>query len=228
MLNILDQDIKFITGVGPKRAEILNKELEIFTAENMLRHYPYRYVDRSKFYTIREINSENAYVQIKGQITSFTKTGVGRKQRLIAIFSDGQNTIELIWFQGVKYILEKHKTGVDYVLFGKPSVFNGRYNFSHPELELLKNFSQKKNLGLQPFYHTTERMKKGYLGTKAIQKICYEVLKIVWNNPLQETLPAEILKKHHLITLTDALINIHFPKNMEMLNKAKFRLKLTL
>ncbi len=224
-MNFLDQNIKFCIGVGEKRAETLLKELEIQTVGDMLRHYPYRYVDRSKFYKISDINNENAYVQIKGKVLRFEKVGTARKQRLIALFSDGEHSIELVWFQGIKYVLDKYKKGVEYVIFGKPTRFNRTYNIVHPEIELATTFSQKQPLGLQPFYNTTERMKKKYLFTKSIQKIVFNLVKTLRNNPLEETLPKELLEKYHFINLTDSLVNIHFPQNLEKLNQARMRLK---
>ncbi len=224
-MNFLDQDIKFCTGVGAKRADTLFKELEIATIGDILRHYPYRYIDRSKFYTIQEIYNDNTYVQIKGRIVHWKKTGEGRKQRLTALFSDGKHTIELVFFQGIKFILEKYKLGVEYVVFGKPTRFNRTLNIVHPEMELATTFSSNQLSGLQPFYHTTDRMKKAYLNTKAIQKIIAPIVKTLRNNSLQETLPREILEKYHLINLTESLINIHFPENTEKLNQARIRLK---
>ncbi len=224
-MTFLDQDIQFSIGVGTKRAEMLSKELEVETVGDMLKHYPYRYIDRSKFYKIADIKNDNAYVQIKGKILHFEKTGTGRKQRLTAVFSDGEHSIELVWFQGIKFIINKYKRGVEYVVFGKPTLFNRAFNIVHPEIETTSTFSKTQPLGLQPFYNTTERMKKGYLNTKTIQKITFNIVKILRNNPLQETLPKEILDRYHLINLTESLANIHFPQNLEKLNQARTRLK---
>ncbi|HOS46785.1 MAG TPA: ATP-dependent DNA helicase RecG, partial [Paludibacter sp.] len=132
---LADIDIKFIPGVGPKKADLLAKELNIRTVEDMVRHYPYRYVDRSRFYFVHEISENMPFIQLKGQILQFNKIGEGRSQRLSATFTDGKDTIELVWFQGLRFILNKYKTGVTYVVFGKPSFFNGKYNIPHPEID---------------------------------------------------------------------------------------------
>lgn len=217
-------DIKFLPGVGPKKADLLLKELNIRSAEDLIRHYPYKYVDRSRFYYLHEISENMPFIQVKGQILAFEKIGTGRNQRLTAIFTDGKDTLELVWFQGIKYILEKFKTGINYVVFGKPSFFNGKFNIVHPELELPSQLPPTEQLGLQPFYNTTEKMKSGFLNSKAIQKIMQALLPYL-KSGVPETLPAYVLKKYALMNLTEALINIHFPKNTTALNKARQRLK---
>ena len=131
------QEIKFLPGVGPKKAELFNKELGIKSVEDLLRHYPYKYVDRSRFYLLHEISEEMPFIQVKGQILKFEKTGEGRNERLTAIFSDGRETIELVWFKGAKYIFENYRTGIDYVVFGKPTAFNRKFNIVHPVLRNL-------------------------------------------------------------------------------------------
>lgn len=224
-MNFLDQEIKYIAGVGEKRAKLLNTELGIYTVEDMLRYYPYRYVDRSKFYHIRDIESDTAYVQIKGRITHFEKIGTGRKQRLTALFSDGERSIELVWFQGVKFIQNKYKVGMEYVLFGKPTYFNRSYNFAHPELEPISDLPKIEKMGLQPFYNTTEKMKKGYLHTKTIQKITHHLIVQLYNHPLSEILPSHILQAYHLMNLTQSFIHIHFPKSTQHLQQARMRFK---
>lgn len=217
-------DIKFLPGVGPKKADLLLKELNIRSAEDLIRHYPYKYVDRSRFYYLHEISENMPFIQVKGQILAFEKIGTGRNQRLTAIFTDGKDTLELVWFQGIKYILEKFNTGITYVVFGKPSFFNGKFNIVHPELELPSQLPPVEQLGLQPFYNTTEKMKSGFLNSKAVQKIMQALLPYL-KSGIPETLPAYVLKKYALMNLTEALINIHFPKNTTSLNKARQRLK---
>jgi ATP-dependent DNA helicase RecG len=221
---LADIDIKFIPGVGPKKADLLAKELNIHTVEDMVRHYPYRYVDRSRFYYVHEISENMPFIQLKGQILQFNKIGEGRSQRLSAIFTDGKDTIELVWFQGLRFILNKYKTGVTYVVFGKPSFFNGKYNIPHPEIDLPSQLPPLEKMGFQPFYNTTEKMKSGFLNSKAIQKIMQGILPHL-KEKIPETLPNYVLKKFALMNLTDALINIHFPKNNYALNKARQRLK---
>jgi ATP-dependent DNA helicase RecG len=223
-MDLTNQDIKFLPGVVPKKADLLDKELGIRTAEDLLRHYPYKYVDRSRFYYIHEISEEMPFIQLKGQIIRFEKVGEGHKQRLTANFTDGHETIELVWFKGVKWVLEKYKTGIQYVVFGKPSFFNGRFNILHPELELFSQLPPPEQMGLQPFYNTSEKMKSSFLNSKMIQKIIFPLVQNI-KTGIPETLPAYLLKKFALLNLTDSLVNIHFPKNADLLRKARQRLK---
>lgn len=223
-MQLAQLDIKFLPGVGPKKADLLAKELNVRSVDDMVRHYPYKYIDRSRFYYLHEITENMPFIQVKGQILRFDKIGTGRGQRLSAIFTDGKDTIELIWFQGIKFVLEKYKTGITYVVFGKPSFFNGKFNIAHPEMDLPSQLPPVEQLGLQPFYNTTEKMKSGFLNSKAIQKIIQALLPYLQSG-VPETLPAYVLKKYALMNLTDALINIHFPKNAHALNKARQRLK---
>jgi len=218
------QDIKFLPGVGPKKADLFNKELGIHSVEDLLRYYPYKYVDRSRFYYLHEINEEMPFIQVKGQIIRFEKVGEGHNQRLTAIFTDGKNTIELVWFKGVKYAMEKYHTKVDYVIFGKPSPFNGRFNIVHPEIEIASKMPPPEQMGLVPFYNTSEKMKSSFLNSKTIQKIIFPLVQSI-KTGIPETLPAYILQKFALMNLTESLVNVHFPKNADALNKARQRLK---
>lgn len=218
------QDIKYLPGVGPKKATLFATELGIRSVEDLLRHFPYKYVDRSRFYYIHEINGNMPYIQVKGQILKFDKMGEGKTMRLSAIFTDGKDTIELVWFKGIKFILEKYKTGVTYVVFGKPAPFNGKYNIVHPEIEPGTQKSIDELAGLQPFYNTTEKMKSGYLNSRAVQKIIQPLLQSL-KNGVPETLPAYLLGRYALMNLTESLINVHYPKNAHALNKARQRLK---
>ena len=218
------QDIKFLPGVGPGKAELFNKELSIFTVEDLLRHYPYRYVDRSRFYKIRELREDMPFVQIKGKFVRFEKVGEGKKMRLSAMFSDGENILELVWFRGVRFVTDKYKTGVEYVAFGKPTLFNGKFNLVHPDIEDASKLPPPEKMGFQPYYNTTEKMKNHFLNSKAIQKIIYPLIgKLEAGIP--ETLPAYVLQQFKLMNLTESLINIHFPKNDSNLTKARQRLK---
>lgn len=218
------QDIKYLPGVGPKKASLFAAELGIRSVEDLLRHFPYKYVDRSRFYYIHEINGNMPYIQVKGQILKFDKIGEGKNMRLSAIFTDGKDTIELVWFKGIKFILEKYKTGVTYVVFGKPAPFNGKYNIVHPEIEPGTQKSIDELAGLQPFYNTSEKMKSGYLNSRAVQKIIQPLLQTL-KNGVPETLPAYLLGRYALMNLTESLINVHYPKNAHALNKARQRLK---
>jgi ATP-dependent DNA helicase RecG len=218
------QEIKFLPGVGPKRADLLDKELGIRSAEDLLRHYPYKYVDRSRFYYLHEISEEMPFIQVKGQIVRFEKVGEGHNQRLTAIFTDGHGTIELVWFKGVKYVIDKYKTGIQYVVFGKPSAFNGRFNIVHPEVELASQLPPPEQMGLQPFYNTSEKMKSSFLNSKTLQRIIFPVIQSI-KTGIPDTLPAYLLQKFALMNLTESLVNVHFPKNADALKKARQRLK---
>ena len=223
-MDLSSQDIKFLPGVGPKKADLLNKELGIRSAEDLLRHYPYKYVDRSRFYYLHEISEDMPFIQVKGQIIRFEKVGEGHTQRLTAIFTDGRETIELVWFKGVKYVIDKYKAGVQYVVFGKPSPFNGRFNIVHPEIELVSQLPPPEQMGLQPFYNTSEKMKNSFLNSKMLQKIIFPVIQSI-KPGIPDTLPAYLLQKFALMNLTESLVNVHFPKNANALNKARQRLK---
>jgi ATP-dependent DNA helicase RecG len=217
-------DIKYLPGVGPKKADLLSKELGIHNVEDLLHHYPYKYIDRSRFYYLHEISEDMPFIQVKGQIIRFEKVGEGHNQRLTAIFTDGHETIELVWFKGVKYIIDKYHTKIEYVIFGKPTAFNGRFNIVHPEIELASQLPPPEQMGLQPFYNTSEKMKSSFLNSKTIQKIIFPFVQGI-KTGIPETLPAYLLKKFGLLNLTDSLVNIHFPKNADALNKARQRLK---
>ena len=223
-MDLSSQDIKFLPGVGPKKADLLNKELGIRSAEDLLRHYPYKYVDRSRFYYLHEISEDMPFIQVKGQIIRFEKVGEGPTQRLTAVFTDGRETIELVWFKGVKYVIDKYKTGIQYVVFGKPSPFNGRFNIVHPEIELVSQLPPPEQMGLQPFYNTSEKMKNSFLNSKMLQKIIFPVIQSI-KPGIPDTLPAYLLQKFALMNLTESLVNVHFPKNANALNKARQRLK---
>ncbi|MFZ4582192.1 MAG: ATP-dependent DNA helicase RecG [Paludibacter sp.] len=218
------QNITYLQGVGPKKATLFASELGLHTAEDLVRYYPYKYVDRSRFYYLHEINGNMPFIQVKGHIIRFEKIGEGHQQRLLAIFTDGKDTIELIWFKGIKFIIEKYKTGIEYVVFGKPAAFNGKFNILHPEIDLVTALPPAEQMGLQPFYNTTEKMKSGFLNSKAIQNIIYPLLTQV-KQGVSDTLPAYILKRFALMNLTESLVNVHFPKNAHALNKARQRLK---
>ncbi|MDR0699105.1 MAG: ATP-dependent DNA helicase RecG [Tannerella sp.] len=223
MLDIDERSIMYLTGVGPKRAEILKKEANIVSFEDLLYYFPYKYVDRSRFYTVSEINGNMPYIQLKGRIILFDTAGEGRTRRLIGKFTDGTGTVDLIWFQGIKYITDKYKTGQEYIVFGKPTEFAHAYNIVHPEIDPAENASQVAN-GLVPFYNTTEKMKKTFLHSRAIQNLQFTLLtNLDWHLP--ETLPAHVLSGLNMISVSEAMKNIHFPESAEKLRRAQFRLK---
>ena len=219
------QDITYIPGVGPKRAALLGQELGIRTVDDLLRHFPYKYVDRSRFYYLHEVTPDMPHIQVRGRILRFNKQGEGRNQRLTATFTDGHSSIELVWFKGLRYIEDKLRTGTEYVVFGKPSRFNGYYNIVHPEVEEAATFASSGSAGLQPFYNTTEKMKNAYLNSKALQKIIFNALQAVPRSDWPETLPADLLAQYALPGLKDALQHVHFPPNAQVLNAARQRMK---
>ena len=223
MYDLASRDIKYLTGVGPQRASLLSKELGIYTLHDLLYYFPYKYVDRSRIYAIHEIDASMPYIQLKGEIVSFETAGEGRGRRLIAHFTDGTGFVDLVWFQGIKYLLNRYKVHKEYLVFGKPTVFNGRINIAHPDIDAAEEV-QPSNLGLQPYYNTTEKMKRSMLNSHAIEKLMATVVKQI-QEPMPETLSTKILQEHHLMPLTDALINLHFPKNVELLKQAQYRMK---
>lgn len=223
MFDLASRDIKYLSGVGPQRASVLNKELNIYSLHDLLYYFPYKYVDRSRIYYIHEIDGTMPYIQLRGEILGFETVGEGRQRRLIAHFSDGTGIVDLVWFQGIKFLVGKYKVHQEYIVFGKPSVFNGRINIAHPDID---NASELKlsTMGLQPYYNTTEKMKRSSLNSHAIEKMMSAVVQQL-REPLPETLSPAILAEHHLMPLTEALMNIHFPANPELLRKAQYRLK---
>ncbi len=219
---MLDQDITYCKNVGSRRADILRKELGVETAAELLEQYPYKYIDRSRFYFIHEIEDEDTFVQIKGEIIEFHTMGIGRAQRMSAMFSDGHSQIELVWFKGIQYL--KLQVGVPYLLFGKPSRFNRTYNFVHPELTPMAKVTPQMVSGLEPHYNTTERMKNGGLNSKAMRTIIAGLMPDV-DRGLPETLQADIIQRYHLMNRTEAMHQIHFPQDTRSMQKARERLK---
>ena len=223
MFDITTRDIKYLQGVGPQRATVLNKELNLFSLHDLLYYFPYKYVDRSRIYYIQEIDGTMPYIQLKGEILSFETAGEGRQRRLIAHFSDGTGVVDLVWFQGIKYLVGKYKVHQEYIVFGKPTFFNGRINMAHPDIDSASDL-KLSSMGLQPYYNTTEKMKRSSLNSHAIEKMMNTVVQQL-REPLPETLSPAILAEHHLMPLTEALVNIHFPANPDLLRKAQYRLK---
>lgn len=222
-MHILQTEIQYIPGVGPKRAEILQKELDIFTLGDLLRWYPYRYIDRTRMYYIHEIDQSQAYIQLKGKITAFETFGEGRKRRLVAHFTDGTGFIDLVWFQGIRFIESKYKFNQEYIVFGKPSLFNGKWNIPHPEIDPYLGESERPE-GLMAMYNTTEKMKNHFLNSKAMQKIIENALGLI-KDPLPESLSPDVVQIANLMPFHDAIVNIHFPKSPALLRDAEFRLK---
>ncbi len=222
MPDLYSLNIKYLPGVGPKRAELLAQELEIRSFHDLLYYFPYKYIDRSKTYRICELDGNMPYIQLKGRIIAYSTHGEGARRRLSATFSDGTGSIELVWFKGIRFVTDKYKTGVEYTLFGKPTLFNGRLNIAHPELDTIDETD--KRYTLQGYYNTTEKMKNAFVNSKALQKMVYNLWESL-QGPLDETLPQEIIQAAKVIGLTDAIRNIHFPDSVEALRKAEYRLK---
>ncbi len=220
----LKDEIKFLLGVGPKRAELLNKELDVFSFEDLLYYFPYKYIDRTKFYKINEINPQLPYIQLKGKITNFETAGHARKQRLKASFTDGTGTIELVWFKGIKWIKSSLSIDEEYIVFGKPNIFNKQINIPHPEIEKVAEIDERINASLQAGYHTSEKLKNSFVTSKTISKLQKALLKTIYSY-IQETLPDYIISKYNFISLKKALLNIHFPQDNSLLQKAIYRLK---
>ena len=223
MLGFLQQDIQYLPGVGPQKKKLLNNELKIFKNEDLLLYYPYKYVDRTQLYAIKDLTGDMAYVQVKGRILSFETFQMGpRKQRLVAHFTDGNGVMDLVWFQGAKWIIKQYRVGEEYVVFGKPTVFQGRINISHPEMDKLENV-KFDNLKLHPAYITTEKMKNSSLTSRQVGKIIETLLQAL--PPLPETLPDFIVEKYKFISRDKALHLIHCPQNNQQLSDARLRLK---
>ncbi|TCD03315.1 ATP-dependent DNA helicase RecG [Pedobacter psychroterrae] len=221
----LDTAIEFLKGVGPKRAELLQKELGIFTCEQLLNYFPFRYIDRTRFYKINELDPDLPYVQILGRITSKEVIGEKQKKRLVARLTDETGSIELVWFQSLKWVDEHLMKGKVYIVFGKPAVFNGSFSISHADLESYpRPATITGNLRLQPVYNSTEKLKKFFLDSKGIQKLVTLVIEQQIRE-VKETLPLYILQKYHMLSRREALLNIHFPKDVQALKEAEKRLK---
>ena len=220
----LRTDIQFLKGVGPKRAELLNKELNIFTAKDLLYHFPFRYIDRTKFYKVSEIREGLPNIQAKGIISNFQTKGSGRKTYLTAEFSDETGKIELIWFKGVNRIKEILISGKEYIIYGKPARYGRRINIAHPEIDKPEDFNKKISSSLQAVYPSTEKLTKSNFNSKVFRKIISGIFENL-NGKIPETLPAYIVQKYKLLSFHEAVVNIHFPKDAETLKRALYRLK---
>ena len=243
--DLTSRSVKYLLGVGPQRAAVLEKELGIRSLHDLLYHFPYKYVDRSRIYAIREIDGSMPHIQLRGRILSYEEAGEGRRKRLIAHFSDGTGVADLVWFSGLKYTRERYQIGKEYVVFGKPNPYQGRINLAHPEIEV-PDEARLTSTGLRPCYNTTERMKRMFLHSQSMEKLTRQVVAqlkgTLTPSPaapegqparptpqvqvvIPETLPPTVLAEHHLMGLTDALIHIHFPASADLLRRAQYRLK---
>lgn len=223
MLDLDKRSLMYLPGVGPKKAEILRKEAGISSYEDLLFYFPYKYIDRSRFYKVAEITGNMPYIQLKGRILYYDTVGEGRTRRLVAKFTDGTGMIDLVWFKGLNYVTDKYKTGTEYIVFGKPTEFGHIYNIPHPDIDPVDQEGQVA-AGLTPFYNTSEKMKKSFLHSKAIQNLQYTLLSAL-NWELPETLPPDVLSRIRMMPLKEAIRNIHFPESAEKLKQAQVRLK---
>ena len=223
MLDITTRDIKFLPGVGEQRATLLSRELNIRSLYDLLYYFPYKYIDRSRVFKVSELGGQLQHVQLLGEIRSFEEMGEGASRRLVAHFTDGTAFVDLVWFRGIKFVKNRLKLNTRYVVFGKPSMFNGRVNIAHPDVDdasLLK----LDTMGLQPYYNTTEKMKRSGLNSNAMLKLVQNLMELL-KYPLPETLSADIVQRNGLMSLDDALRIIHFPRNAKELQLAQYRLK---
>lgn len=226
--NLAKLDIKFLHGVGPKRAEILAQELGIRSYYDLLYYFPFRYIDRSKIHKINELrqlgeNGEMPYLQLKGQFAAFAVNGEGVRRRLNALFYDGTGSIDVVWFNKVKIIQESLRTGTEYIIFGKPTIYNSRYSITHPEIDPYK--PEMENQGLKGVYTITDKMRNRSFSTRTIQQLIQNLLNTLKGNRIDDPLPTDIIAKYRFLPLNEALTNIHTPASVQMLQRAQFRLK---
>ncbi|HUV01647.1 MAG TPA: ATP-dependent DNA helicase RecG [Bacteroidales bacterium] len=224
MQDFLDTNITYLTGVGPKRAELLNKELGINTYRDLLYYFPYKYIDRTKFYKVAELDPDLPYVQIRGVIKGYATEGYGTGKRLVADFQDDTGTIKLVWFKGARWVTGSYSPGVEYIVFGKPGVFNGAINIIHPEIEAVSKVAERISSALQAQYSTTEKLKNQLVSSKTISKLMGNLLKQI-KFRIPDTLPGYILSRYNLLELHEALHKIHFPANPGEMEKSRYRLK---
>lgn len=224
MNEFLRTPIEYLKGVGPKRAKLLNKELNVFTFEQLLDVFPFRYVDRSQFYHVTDVVDANTYVQLKGKITKIDKVGARGKQRLVAQFEDETGVLELVWFKGIKYLQDSLKVNSQWVVFGKPSLFNNKINIAHPEMETLEAFQSVKSVQLQPVYHSTEKLGAVGLNSRGIWKLQRNLSQLI-GGQIPETLSNKLLETLKIPSREEAYRQIHMPTNVDLLKRAQVRQK---
>ena len=219
-----NDDIQYLKGLGPQRAKVLYSELGIGTAGDLLEYFPFRYIDRSTMGTIASLTEESGYVVLRGTMSNLTSVSTGpRSERLTVDFTDGTGAIQLVWFAGTKWVREKLKANVQYLVMGKPTVFNGQWQMTHPELEVLPTSTDQLSTKFLPVYNTTDKMKQHGLGTRALSKLTETLINNI--KGIEETLPPEILAKYHLLPRAEALKAIHYPDSQAQLDAARARLK---
>ncbi len=222
--SVFNKDIKYLPGVGPKRAGLLKEELNITTYGDLLYYFPYKHVDRTTFYHVRDVQPGMSSIQLKGQIKKFELAGKPNKRRLIGHFTDETGVIELVWFRGINWIRKSYQVNKDYVIFGKPTLFNSKINLVHPEVESLENYNSRVQTGFEAHYNTTERLKKNYINSKVIRKLQNNLIQEA-SDRIEETLPEWLRDQLKLYPLDKALLNIHFPEDQQKLKMALYRLK---
>jgi ATP-dependent DNA helicase RecG len=223
--SFLDTPIEYLKGIGPQRAEVLKSELGVFLFRDLLTHYPFRYVDRTKFQSVSEISEDMPYVQLRGVIESLTTVGVKRGQRLVAIFRDGSGTIELVWFQGHKWMADKLKTQTEYIVFGKPTLFGRKFNLAHPEIELASSVDMNLKSAFQSVYHSTEKLKGKGFDSEGLRRLMRQLVSQITSTSIEENLSDELLSDFKLMPKWEAMKQIHFPDSNLLLQKAEYRLK---
>ena len=221
----LSTPIGYLKGIGPMRAEALQKELHINTYQDLMTHYPFRYVDRTKFFQINEVNEDGVSYQLLGFIESMEIIGEKRSKRLVVKFRDRTGVIDLVWFQGHKWMSEKLKLQTEYIVYGKATLFNHKFNISHPDIEVVSKEILAQQSAFQPVYHSTEKLKLKTLDSEGIKKAQRILSHLLTTENIKETLTSGIIHDFKLISKLDALKQIHFPDSKEQLEKAKFRLK---
>ena len=223
MNSLAKLDIKYLRGVGPKRSELLAKELDIHTYYDLLYYFPFRYVDRSTVHRISDLQGDMPYIQLRGRFLAFTPQGEGARRRLNALFTDGTGTIEVVWFNRVKAIQESYRTGVEYVIFGKPQLFKNHYSIAHPEVDLYNPSAGPA--GLQGVYNLTDKLRNRSFTSRSISKLVETLLEMPVVSNIKDTLPGWLLSKRKLMPLAESLVNIHRPTDVASLQRAQFRLK---
>jgi len=224
-MNLLNNELTYLTGVGPKRALLLKEELGLSTWGDLLYNFPYRYIDRSKFYKIEELNKDLPYIQIKGKFTHFELTSISRSsKKLTGYFGDETGIVEVVWFQGITWIKDSINKNSEYVLFGKPKAFGNRINIVHPDIEEFGKWQKQLVSNLYPLYSTTEKLKQNFINSKTIQKLCDTLLKQI-KGKISESLPPWFREKYRLKGIEETLTQLHFPTDIKELNAAQYRIK---
>jgi ATP-dependent DNA helicase RecG len=207
MSAFFDTPIEYLKGVGPQRAALLNKELNIFTFGDLIQHYPFRYEDRTRFYNIQEIHEEMPVVQLKGKIRGKEIIGTGIKKRMVCYFGDETGEVELVWFQGIAWVSDKIKTGIEYVVFGKPVRYGNRYSIAHPEIDLPGAAQEKLGI-LQPVYPLSEKLRSRKIDSKTISKLIQDLL-LIAQDKIRETLPDHVIRAQSFLGKKESVVSIH-------------------